>query len=388
MFISSKTFFWLILMTLCFEIVIRLLIVLRKNSYKLPDQPSFYIANTSKELFAKMVYDDYITDFNERETFFLNLQDAHNEIGNKIAEGKEFRSRFINFRNGERDTMPEPVTVENDFLVFGGSTVLCLEVPDDLTLPSQIQRRFVQLGIKTRVHNYGRGGKKIGKVETLIDGAVKKHPRTTKIVLYFGYNDVGWLGGQNPRNFVSACIDRIFGFLSALYIARLIDLLVKVIRVRNSAKRYARSNLEFFKYLKEKYAKNGIDVYFFLQPLILTKEKLSLLEKSWLISDPLFLTGIRAGYTTYLSEGRDIVVSMIGILDSFENTLFVDNCHLGPLGNHFVARGIVDLVTNMQKEFGKQSIFSRNIPRINCLAAIRRTSGKLVDENPYMYPLF
>jgi len=378
---------WIVLAFLVFELICRVFFVYKRENHPVQNQ-QYYIAKNSQELFEKEVYDNYVVNPLERESFYRDLQSAHKEIGTKINVGKVFKSEFINFRDDERITLPNLAIKENDLLLFGGSTVLCLEVPDHLTLPSQIQKFFAQRGIKTQVHNFGRAGRKIKKIEGDIDSAIIKYPFTKNIVCLFGFNDIGWQRGQNQSNFVAAVIDLFFKFFSVLLTARLVLLFIQASRVRINAKNYARANIKFFRHLREKYLTIGIDSYFVLQPILLTKEHLSSAEKSWLDSDPLFTVGLQSAFGTYISEGIDIVEPLVGIFNNFRDTIFVDNCHLGPLGNQVLGQEIANLVAGRPKASRKNTDDSVKSSRSILFAAVRRGSRRRVEQNPYMYPLF
>jgi len=379
-------FAWIVLAFLVSELICRVFFVYKEN-YPVQNQ-HYYIAKNSQELFEKKVYDNYIVNPLERESFYRDLQSAHREIGTKINVGKIFKSEFINFRDDERITLPNLAIKENDLLLFGGSTVLCLEVPDHLTLPSQIQKFFAQLGMKTQVHNFGRGGKKIKKIEGDIDSAIIKYPFTKNIVCLFGFNDIGWQRGRNPANFFSAVIDFFLKFFSVFLTARLALLFIQASRVRINSKNYARANIKFFRHLREKYLTIGIDSYFVLQPILHTKEHLSSGEKSWLNSDPLFAVGIQSAYGTYISEGLGIIEPLVGIFNNYRGTIFVDNCHLGPLGNQVLGQEIANLVAGRPKAIQKVNDHSVEFSRSIFFAAGRRGSRRRVEQNPYMYPLF
>jgi len=381
-----SVFAWIVLAFLVFELICRVFFVYREN-YPVQNQ-QYYIAKNSQELFEKKVYDNYIVNPLERESFYRDLQSAHREIGTKINVGKIFKSEFINFRDDERITLPNLAIKENDLLLFGGSTVLCLEVPDHLTLPSQIQKFFAQLGMKMQVHNFGRGGKKIKKIEGDIDSAIIKYPFTKNIVCLFGFNDIGWQRGRIPANFFSAVIDLFLKIFSVLLTARLVLLFIQASRVRINSKNYARANIKFFRHLREKYLTIGIDSYFVLQPVLHTKEHLSSGEKSWLNSDPLFAVGIQSAYGTYISEGLGIVEPLVGIFNNYRGTIFVDDCHLGPLGNQILGQEIANLVAGRPKASQKVNDDFVKSSRSILFAAVRRGSRRRVEQNPYMYPLF
>jgi hypothetical protein len=68
----------------------------------------------------------------------------------------DFQSRYINVRGGCRVTTDQPSPSVHRVLLFGGSTVFCAEVPDELTVASYLQRRLNQKAAESwKVENYG-----------------------------------------------------------------------------------------------------------------------------------------------------------------------------------------------------------------------------------------
>ena len=50
------------------------------------------------------------------------------------------QSKMISFKEGLRTTSFAPINPTNRIFLFGGSTMLCAEVPDDYTISSQLQK--------------------------------------------------------------------------------------------------------------------------------------------------------------------------------------------------------------------------------------------------------
>lgn len=70
---------------------------------------------------------------------------------------KDFSGDYINTKNGYRRTIGNPILAERRVWFFGGSTVICFEVPDNLTVPSHFSRLAnVRFGGKLNVINAGQ----------------------------------------------------------------------------------------------------------------------------------------------------------------------------------------------------------------------------------------
>jgi hypothetical protein len=83
--------------------------------------------------------------------------------------------------------------------LFGGSTMLCEEVPDRLTCASFLQR-FINLKENlVRVLNYGASGATtIDRVQMLLQNT--KITKGDVVVFYFGDNDSGWIDHRTGKS--------------------------------------------------------------------------------------------------------------------------------------------------------------------------------------------
>ena len=83
-------------------------------------------------------------------------------------------------------------------ILFGGSTVLCEEVPDRLTNSSILQRMLNSLQESVQVFNYGASGAtSIDRVQMLLQDT--KIEKGDVVVFYFGDNDSGWIDHQTGK---------------------------------------------------------------------------------------------------------------------------------------------------------------------------------------------
>ena len=85
-----------------------------------------------------------------------------------------------------------------NLFLFGGSTVLCEEVPDRLTNASILQRILNSHSVFVQVLNYGASGAtSIDRVQMLLqESKVKKDDI---VVFYFGVNDSGWIDHRSGK---------------------------------------------------------------------------------------------------------------------------------------------------------------------------------------------
>ena len=85
-----------------------------------------------------------------------------------------------------------------NLFLFGGSTVLCEEVPDRLTNASILQRILNSLQESVQVFNYGASGAtSIDRVQMLLQ--VTNIKKGDVVVFYFGDNDSGWIDHRTGK---------------------------------------------------------------------------------------------------------------------------------------------------------------------------------------------
>lgn len=131
---------------------------------------------------------------------------------------ESFSSPTINFVDGWRVT-PDDASHTGDatprVLVFGGSTVVCIEVADAETLPAQLARHLRGHGLCHRVVNRGVMGATLRASWRFVRATPLR--RGDVVLVYFGANDVnvaGLFGG--PVRGILRCIPGLGGLLRAV----------------------------------------------------------------------------------------------------------------------------------------------------------------------------
>jgi lysophospholipase L1-like esterase len=98
-----------------------------------------------------------------------------------------FESPTLKFESGWRATTDAPNTAHRRVHIFGGSTVLCIEVRDSETLTSYLQRELNVVSDSISVVNRGISGATIaGGLSTFDDSEVSSGD---VVIVYFGIND-------------------------------------------------------------------------------------------------------------------------------------------------------------------------------------------------------
>lgn len=99
----------------------------------------------------------------------------------------DFKSQTINFEDGWRVTTDNPKGARHRVFVFGGSTVLCIEVRDSETLTSYLQRELNSVCDLFKVANRGISGATVGGgLTSFVDTEISSKDF---VVVYFGVND-------------------------------------------------------------------------------------------------------------------------------------------------------------------------------------------------------
>ena len=108
--------------------------------------------------------------------------------GDLITLG-DFDGSYINIEDGRRVTTGSTGRRENRILVFGGSTILCGELPDSMTVTSNLQKLIIENVLEFDVLNYGISGLRIENQFKILE-TVKDLNSNDVVVFYDGINDL------------------------------------------------------------------------------------------------------------------------------------------------------------------------------------------------------
>lgn len=123
-------------------------------------------------------------EFEHDKTNFLSSVSPSFLLGHSKFE---FKSSTLNYEGGWRVTTDTPDTAHRQAHIFGGSTVLCIEVRDSETLTSYLQRELNVVSDSFRVLNRGiSGATAVGGLLTFDDSEVSSGD---VVIVYFGVND-------------------------------------------------------------------------------------------------------------------------------------------------------------------------------------------------------
>lgn len=158
---------------------------------------------------------------------------------------------------------------------------MCLEVPDSMTWPSRLQEIVDKLSDKRiQVHNFGQAGFKAVKVESLFHLFLSRYTAVTRVIVFFGVNDAGWIAGSRPSNRLTYLVDGVLDLLSVVSkLVAFVSLKMRSRRVCKASKIYAAKTIRKFLEYKGYFEAMGVEINFILQPNVFVR--LTRLTSSW-----------------------------------------------------------------------------------------------------------
>ena len=276
-----------------------------------------------------------------------------------------FEGNWINVRNNKRVTINEQRNYSRNIYLFGGSTVYSGEVPDNLTIPSQLASlgannysyKVVNMGA-TSIHSAQQFGRLKAEIN-LSDGDV--------IIFYDGVNDVlqriiygnheGYMiGNPKKESFWIRQLRSKNKYSSILFIfySKIIENTKETpsTLINTSVDNYVNTLAAVNKYVKSQ----GGSFYHFLQPTLFTKKNLNeyeklLIEKGYPFVPAQFIQDFKRAYPL-ISDKLDTVEFSYSLVDAFNNlekSPYLDFCHVTHIGNKIIAENIWNKINNKLK---------------------------------------
>ena len=267
-----------------------------------------------------------------------------------------YKGKWINVENNRRVTTNKPKNYQRSIYLFGGSTIYNGEVPDNLTVASQLASfgandysyKVVNMGA-TSIHS----AQQFGRLKSEI-----KLNKGDLVIFYDGVNDVlqriiyenrdGYMIGQPKKeNFWIKLLRSKRKYSSILQI--MYSEMIKNTKdtspdlINNSIQDYINILVNANDYVKAKEAY----FYHFLQPTLFTKKKLNsyeqmLVEKGEPFVPLQFIDPYKKSYP--LIEKKLINLkfsySLTKIFDDLNESPFLDYCHVNHVGNKIISEHI------------------------------------------------
>lgn len=289
----------------------------------------------------------------------------------------DFKGEWFNITNGQRITTSQPETFKHTIHLFGGSTVYNSEVPDNLTIASQLQSILNQKSPGTyKVENWGASSVKASQqLERL--RTVNLQPGDM-VIFYDGVNDaVQGVYAASPEGFmVKSNREKLAALGWFAYVVRaqlwlrdhsafaaailpapdakapnhLADADKVDMLANETAIRYAETIRSAASYVQGK----GAIFIHILQPNLLTKNSHTPYEQS-LIAQPMLVvpgsqqaipvayTAMASATTALRADGIATTLDWTTLLDDLPDT-YLDFCHTNHVANERIARELSKLV--------------------------------------------
>jgi len=262
-----------------------------------------------------------------------------------LVKLKDFDGDYINIENGRRVTDGSTGLRQRRVLIFGGSTIFCGEVPDSLTIPSQLQKLVLENGFEFDVLNYGISGTRIENQFAILK-TVPDLGADDTVVFYDGVNDLDRIYKEalaqryqkTPwRQTVKAANEVENRSWLMRYLSPSIFIESRGVSqdsLNSDAKQKVADNwLAFDKIAREYVSSKGAKFIHILQPNLLTYNRgddASGVRKRW--SD---MQTIQQYFEDYTSSKQ--IISFASALNSLDKTPFFDWAHLDEIGNKKIA---------------------------------------------------
>ena len=276
-----------------------------------------------------------------------------------------FEGNWINVRNNKRVTINEQRNYSRNIYLFGGSTVYSGEVPDNLTIASQLASlgannysyKVVNMGA-TSIHSAQQFGRLKAEIN-VNDGDV--------IIFYDGVNDVlqriiygnheGYMiGNPKKESFWIRQLRSKNKYSSILFIfySKIIENTKETSStlIENSVDNYINTLVAVNEYVKSQ----GGSFYHFLQPTLFTKKNLNeyeklLIEKGYPFVPAQFIQDFKRAYPL-ISDKLDTFEFSYSLVEAFndlEKSPYLDFCHVTHIGNKIIAENIWNKIDNKLK---------------------------------------
>jgi len=176
-----------------------------------------FIDLTDKSYFRKALdlskQDSTILSPNEE---FLIVNKERIKASGDLVFLNDFPGSYIKIESGRRLTVGSTGLRPKRLLVFGGSTIFCAEVPDSMTVPSQLQQIANDNKFEIDVLNYGIPGIRIENQLRILETIGDLGPKDI-VVFYDGINDLHTIfryGLESNKTFIPlGATKRLVGWL-------------------------------------------------------------------------------------------------------------------------------------------------------------------------------
>lgn len=342
----------------------------------------------------------YINDKNFSHDFMLEQEELSNRKhwsapkDTRLVFRNEFHGKYINIEPLESGSKKPYRRTINQYsqsqegvkkvLMLGGSTLFCLEVPDELTVSSQLSKMLNKDG-KYNIVNAGIESDTTFQELERLKLELKSGYIPDIVIAYHGFNEInGGVYYNDPEGDIWENIvrNRVKDYLHYLIkdggiikgnIYR--DILSKKTRddttpksvpghlmeesnidslVKMARESFIKNNEEMFRLSKE----YNFEYYSIIQPIAVYGDygsentDINMIREWTRINQPLFLEVFEKGYPEILKAAKELSSKGIKSFDLSEaltgkkENVFTDTCHINGVGNSKVADAIYEIIRN------------------------------------------
>lgn len=295
---------------------------------------------------------DFTISRSKQKNIFKNLFDSSEEVPRnsyKMHSTISFKGESYSMLSGTRTTTDSPLFSNmRSVSVFGGSTVFCEEVPDDLTIASFLQRLFnTEMALMSVINCGASGASAIDRVEMLRSATELREGDVA--VIYFGVNDAGWLDHKSQKHAqeIVWLPMRILRALSELGLesANWLYGELSPYSFRKFSGSAVAETIKSLGVAREYCSSKGAHLVAILQPNLYTLLPKSQyerqLEKRFSIDVRSLVLDAYKRYKKWVEE-TPYAVSATHILDNAPAPVFLDWAHVNARGNEIIAKFIFD----------------------------------------------
>jgi len=279
-----------------------------------------------------------------------------------------FHGVYVNVDNESMRKTDNPCSSKDSIriFVFGGSTTWGSGVQDNSTFPSYLSKYLCQIGISNEIKNFGEGAYVNTQEMIRLQLELRKGNIPDIVIFYDGANDAASTYQNNLSGWHHNVFDRqadfnsrkrlnILQFALDSYSMKVLNRVAMMFGIHKKTRGYTgeqlendtisvySNNLQIINTLSREY---NFKVFYYWHPTISSKLVLSEDEKNKISKDQVF-EGFYQNITKKvrklnLTEFYDIST----IFNKYNNTIFIDDCHVFEQGNEIIAKRISEDVIN------------------------------------------
>ena len=282
--------------------------------------------------------------------------------GTRIVLPNDYKGKYFNVKNHMRVTTGQQANSRKNIYIFGGSTVYSSEVPDDYTIPSQLQKIINYKQLNASVFNMGVTSIHSAQQLERLQRDVILHPGDM-VIFYDGVNDVtqriyygnpdGWIAKEEQQAPMWVRLIRRHAKHSAFLRWLDYEFITKKKfdlnqnPISTAASDYRNVIESACRFSSEK----GALFFHFLQPTLMTKRTFNQYEKNLInMKGEIVPYGImdvfKSSYPVIGKQLSDLPYNhdLSNVFDDLQSSPYLDVFHVSEIGNKLIAEAIFKVI--------------------------------------------